>query len=238
MSVKELVADLQKSDSPERTLDVLRALEAAPVTIKDLQELKVGAIVNKLRKHDDGDVATTAKGLVKKWKGLAQFKTQVPEFRQASRKKLLEVLETYDVAEAVEARVNEQFPEKSAYVAKLRSLTFNLKKNDGLRASLVDKRVSAERLVSMTVEELATKEIREEREKMRAFQHDARSLDWDRKNRDRINKSIGIDESKGMFTCKRCKSKRISNYEKQTRSADEPMTQFFECLDCGARWRT
>lgn len=26
-------------------------------------------------------------------------------------------------------------------------------------------------------------------------------------------------------------------YEKQTRSADEPMTVFGTCLDCGKKWR-
>ena len=69
------------------------------------------------------------------------------------------------------------------------------------------------------------------------YQHDARSLDWDRKNRDRVDESIGIDNKKTMYPCGKCGSTKVSNYEKQTRSGDEPMTQFFECSDCGHRWR-
>ena len=60
---------------------------------------------------------------------------------------------------------------------------------------------------------------------MAEYQHDARSLDWERKNRDRMDKSIGIDNSKTMYPCGKCKSTKVSNYEKQTRSGDEPMTQ-------------
>jgi len=43
----------------------------------------------------------------------------------------------------------------------------------------------------------------------------------------------------GVFTCKKCKSRKIRWYQKQTRSADEPMTNFYECVDvkCGAHWR-
>jgi transcription elongation factor S-II len=40
-----------------------------------------------------------------------------------------------------------------------------------------------------------------------------------------------------QITCGKCKKKRISYYEQQTRSADEPMSQFYRCLSCGHRWR-
>jgi transcription elongation factor S-II len=40
------------------------------------------------------------------------------------------------------------------------------------------------------------------------------------------------------LSCGRCKSRECYFYELQTRSADEPMTVFVTCLDCGHRWRT
>jgi len=43
--------------------------------------------------------------------------------------------------------------------------------------------------------------------------------------------------STDMFTCKKCRSKRCTYYELQTRSADEPATIFVTCLDCGKHWK-
>ena len=39
------------------------------------------------------------------------------------------------------------------------------------------------------------------------------------------------------FTCRKCKSKDCSYYQMQTRSADEPMTTFVTCENCGNRWK-
>ena len=39
------------------------------------------------------------------------------------------------------------------------------------------------------------------------------------------------------FKCRKCGSRSTSYYEVQTRSADEPMTQFITCLDCNTRWK-
>lgn len=39
------------------------------------------------------------------------------------------------------------------------------------------------------------------------------------------------------FTCGKCKSNKIFSEQKQTRSADEPMTTFLTCQDCGNKWK-
>jgi hypothetical protein len=39
------------------------------------------------------------------------------------------------------------------------------------------------------------------------------------------------------FRCSQCKKKMCSYYELQTRSADEPMTIFISCLNCGKQWK-
>ena len=46
-----------------------------------------------------------------------------------------------------------------------------------------------------------------------------------------------IEASTDMYTCKKCRSKKCTYYELQTRSADEPATIFVTCLDCGKHWR-
>lgn len=41
----------------------------------------------------------------------------------------------------------------------------------------------------------------------------------------------------GMFTCNKCKSKKTTYYQMQTRSADEPMTTFVTCTNCNLKWK-
>ena len=45
------------------------------------------------------------------------------------------------------------------------------------------------------------------------------------------------DSLVGFFTCGRCKSKKTTYYQLQTRSADEPMTTFVSCLNCEKNWK-
>lgn len=40
-----------------------------------------------------------------------------------------------------------------------------------------------------------------------------------------------------MIKCSRCKSKKVSYYELQTRSGDEASTLFMNCLICGKKWK-
>lgn len=40
-----------------------------------------------------------------------------------------------------------------------------------------------------------------------------------------------------QYKCSRCKSRKCTYYELQTRSADESMTIFITCINCGNRWK-
>lgn len=41
----------------------------------------------------------------------------------------------------------------------------------------------------------------------------------------------------GIFQCRKCGSKKTTYYSLQTRSADEPMTNFITCINCKNRWK-
>lgn len=41
----------------------------------------------------------------------------------------------------------------------------------------------------------------------------------------------------GMFTCGKCKSDCTTYFSLQTRSADEPMTNYVTCKKCGYKWK-
>jgi DNA-directed RNA polymerase subunit M/transcription elongation factor TFIIS len=59
---------------------------------------------------------------------------------------------------------------------------------------------------------------------IRQFEREKRQLEG--------NRSMATDQ----FLCKGCKKRECTYYELQTRSADEPMTIFIQCLNCGKRW--
>lgn len=58
-----------------------------------------------------------------------------------------------------------------------------------------------------------------------------------KKIRDEYKYAPRIEASTDNFTCWKCKSKSCTYYQLQTRSADEPMTTFVTCLNCGQRWK-
>lgn len=59
----------------------------------------------------------------------------------------------------------------------------------------------------------------------------------DKKNRDKNKYELKIEASTDLFTCRACKSNKCTYTQLQTRSADEPMTTFVTCLECGKRWK-
>ena len=60
---------------------------------------------------------------------------------------------------------------------------------------------------------------------MRQFEREKRQLEG--------NKAMATDQ----FHCKGCGKRECTYYELQTRSADEPMTIFIQCINCGKHWR-
>ena len=54
---------------------------------------------------------------------------------------------------------------------------------------------------------------------------------------DKLKYELKPEAMTDQYKCRRCGSRKCSYYELQTRSADEPMTQFFTCLDCQTRWK-
>lgn len=129
---------------------------------------------------------------------------------------------------------------RKAYSDKARSIAFNLKKNQQLAVDLIFGSTSPDELVQMSPEQLASVDQRQAREEQAKKLTDSRRLDWEVVNESKINEMCGIKGDllkASLFTCGRCKSTKTTSTQKQTRSADEPMTVFVLCMNCGKRWK-
>ena len=143
-------------------------------------------------------------------------------------------------AEVEEAVWSFHSNDRKAYADKSRSLFFNLRKNQPLTQQVILGQVPASTLVKLSSEELAPAEARQKRVNEAKKLTDSRRLDWEQANEAKINEMCGIKGdllSASLFTCGRCKSTKTTSTQKQTRSADEPMTVFVLCLNCGNRWK-
>jgi len=319
-AVRQLKEDLLKQQAAlpgdgrnEKILDILQRLEKQKIDLAVLTETLIGASVSKLKKHENAEIANTAKGLVKKWKGVAtqaqaaasggggkaasksdsnnstssgggsaksapssaklkrlssagsselsadaEF-VGLPPHRinickkfhtifLMSKNELSKELNEAAVGQLCISRAAEVDAAidtwskgmKPTYMEKVRSLVFNLKKNGPLREQVILGQVSGDRLTRMSSEELLSEEKAKERDETVKHLQDSRRLDWDTANEKKINEMCGIKGDllkASLFTCGRCKSVKTTSTQKQTRSADEPMTVFVLCLNCNNRWK-
>jgi transcription elongation factor S-II len=130
--------------------------------------------------------------------------------------------------EVEEAAFKVYQPETSGpYKEKMRSLFQNLKNksNPQLRRRVFNGEIAPARFVVMTHDELKSEERKAEDEKLM---------------KENMDKAMVAQEERSVSSalrCGKCGQKRVSYTQAQTRSADEPMTTFCECLHCGNRWK-
>ncbi|XP_028936046.1 transcription elongation factor A protein 3 isoform X2 [Ornithorhynchus anatinus] len=113
------------------------------------------------------------------------------------------------------------------YRNRVRSRISNLRdpRNPALRRSVLCGGIAASRIARMTAEEMASDELKELRNAM--------TLEAIREHQ--MAKTGGTTTD--LFQCSKCKKKNCTYNQVQTRSADEPMTTFVLCNECGNRWK-
>jgi len=113
------------------------------------------------------------------------------------------------------------------YKNQVRSRVFNLKdkKNPSLRENVLCGVIPAEKLAVMTSEMMASDEVKKQREAFVKEGIDAAQL-------------ATVQGTKtDLLKCGKCGKKNCTYNQIQTRSADEPMTTFVLCNECGNRWK-
>lgn len=118
----------------------------------------------------------------------------------------------------------------SEYKDQFRSILFNLrnKSNPMLLRNVVKGSITPQDLVSKDAQELASEEMQRKREAERKYAIDSARCDWDQNVKD-----SGWSD---FFSCPECLGDKTKYNQKQIRGADEPMTTFVVCGDCGHRW--
>lgn len=97
--------------------------------------------------------------------------------------------------------------------------------------------INNKRLISRLIEkEFHPKQIAS-MEYQRMFPEVWKDILDEKNKRDRYLYEINTEMTTDSYTCSRCHKKECTYYQLQTRSADEPMTTFVTCLNCGKRWR-
>lgn len=155
-------------------------------------------------------------------------------FRKNIRNKIIEILENenqsinlekgvfnYTIKEATSRKIIKKWENPyfvQIYVDRLRSIYLNLK-NPELLNMIKKNEITPQTLAFMTHQEMNHEHWRDMIDK--------------KIKRDASKFNTNVQASTDMFTCRKCKSKRSTFYELQTRSADEPATIFITCLDCG-----
>ncbi|XP_018122152.1 transcription elongation factor A (SII), 1 L homeolog isoform X1 [Xenopus laevis] len=128
----------------------------------------------------------------------------------------------------IEEAVFQEFKNTDAkYKNRIRSRIANLKdaKNPNLRRNVLCGNIAPDLFARMSAEEMASDELKEMR----------KNLTKEAIREHQMARTGGTETD--LFTCGKCKKKNCTYTQVQTRSADEPMTTFVFCNNCGNRWK-
>ncbi|XP_076136657.1 transcription elongation factor A protein 3 isoform X5 [Alosa pseudoharengus] len=132
------------------------------------------------------------------------------------------------VAAEIEDHVYKEFRATDMkYKNRVRSRISNLKdpKNPNLRKNVLAGSIELVRFATMTAEEMASDELKELRN----------TLTQEAIREHQMAKTSGTTTD--LLQCGKCRKKNCTYNQVQTRSADEPMTTFVLCNECGNRWK-
>jgi len=159
-------------------------------------------------------------------------------FRLNIRGKLNEIIENekhstnlekgifnYALKEAANRKVVKKWDNQyfvQIYIDRLRSIYINLKNPEILE------QIKSESIQAHTVAFMTHQEMRPDKWK---------ELIDQKIIKDKYKFENNVEASTDTFTCRKCKGNKCTFYNLQTRSADESMTCFVQCISCGNRWK-
>jgi len=119
---------------------------------------------------------------------------------------------------------------KSLYLDTVRSIYANINSNSYIQNKTLKQKIKKNQIDYKNLAHLSGFDI---------FPENWKDLFEKKEKQDKLKYEMKPESMTDEFKCRKCGSRSCSYYEVQTRSADEPMTQFVNCLnpDCGNRWK-
>ena len=130
----------------------------------------------------------------------------------------------------IEQTLFEKFKNENAYTNRALEIISNVKdeKNYDFRDKIIKGEYKPEDLATMDAFEMVNKNKKKEIKKNIENNINSVRSDWDEKH---------APVTEGVYKCSKCGGKKTRQHEMQTRSADEPMTIFIHCVNCGNSWK-
>lgn len=144
---------------------------------------------------------------------MTSFKTNIPNIN-------------FDKAGALSKLIVEQIISEflNTFPKEVRSKSHNLRENAKLCMNIYYKTLDCSDFVKMSLEEMQSEDL-----KSKDSEYIKNSI-----LASQVAKSAAETD---MFKCSKCKQKKCTYSQLQTRSCDEPMTTFVTCTICGNRWK-
>ena len=152
------------------------------------------------------------------------LKIYLKDLSQEEMKDLLEKIVS------IEETLFDKFKNENSYTNRALEIISNVKdeKNSDFRDKIIKGVYKPEDLATMDAFEMVnTNKKKEIQQNIENNINSVRS-DWDEKH---------APVTEGVYKCSKCGGKKTRQHEMQTRSADEPMTLFIHCVNCGNSWK-
>ena len=114
------------------------------------------------------------------------------------------------------------------YLTKVYSILSNLNSKSGINNTYLLEAINSGKIKSFKVPYMSHQEL---------FPKHWEKIIETKILRDKSKYEINLEAATDAFKCWKCKKRKCTYYELQTRSADEPMTTFVSCLSCGNHWK-
>jgi transcription elongation factor S-II len=138
-----------------------------------------------------------------------------------------------EIAYRLEECVHTHYSDMEDYKGKAFFLRGHLRDSEKpqLKKNLLQGSYTVEEFVQAAPESLVSETLKKEFERQAIIDGESRmnAFDWKKKH--------GFVAETSIYTCKKCKQNRCSFEQKQMRSADEAMSEFITCMNCGHAWR-